>query len=249
MTNFRSNYRILCAIPCYNEGFNLPSLLVDLNQTELTNVDFVFIDDGSKDNTRELIENSGYKYIFHATNGGYGKAVQTGFKYAVEQKYDGFVIFPGDHQRSAKDLRRLIDLFLHSDFDVVTGSKFHIYSEKYGPIRRRIGNRIFSSIARIFWQSPIEDVLSGFKIYRVNAVRDFFFRLPVGYPFDIVFSLYAAREGLKVTEIPVDCRYDDHTSKMRSVLWVSFLMFSHLFIHYFFRPLLELAPEKVPASE
>ena len=111
---------------------------------------------------------------------------------------------------------------------------FHIYSEKYGPIRRRIGNIIYSTMARFIWKSPIEDVLSGFKIYNVKAVLPFFEILPEGYPFDICFSFYASLFKLKVTELPVDCRYDDHTSKMKSVIWVSIKMLTHLIFHLFF---------------
>lgn len=228
--------KVLCAIPCFNESYNLPNLFNDLALTNVANIcDIIFINDFSSDNSKELILNEGYQLINHKENLGYGQSVQSGYNYAVQNCYEAIIIFPGDHQRSASDLIKLIEKYRNSDYDIVTGSKFHIYSQKYGPIRRRIGNQIFSKMAKYLWGSPIEDVLSGFKIYNINKVKPFFDILPKGYPFDIVFSLYAARFDLKVSELPVNCRYDDHTTKMKSVILVSIKMFSYTLVHYFFR--------------
>ena len=228
---------VLCAIPCFNESYNLPSLFMDLEREGIFKIaDVLFIDDHSSDATAALILQQGYHLVRHTENRGYGQAVQTGFSYALDKNYSAFIIFPGDHQRSAKDVRHLILTFHHNSYDVFTGSKFHIYSTLYGPIRRRIGNMIYSKIAKYGWRSPIEDVLSGFKIYSVTKVAPFFQHLPRGYAFDICFSLYASRFGLRLTEIPVACRYDAHTSKMNSVLWVSIKMLFHLIIHFFKQP-------------
>ncbi len=244
------NKSVLCAIPCYNESYNLPNLFADLEREGIFDIaDVVFIDDHSSDETPLMILKQDYKMIRHSQNQGYGQAVQTGFAQALAGKYEAFIIFPGDHQRSAKDLRQLILIHQQKEFDVVTGSKFHIYSEKYGPIRRRIGNIIYSKIAEYGWKSPIKDVLSGFKIYSVAKVTPFFQYLPRGYAFDICFSLYASRFGLKVMETPVACRYDEHTSKMNSVLWVSFKMLMHLIVHLVKQPLFHSANSRQTAFE
>lgn len=237
--------KVLCAIPCYNESYNLPALFKDLKSNNITEIaDIVFIDDCSKDHSVQMIKAQGFNLIQHEKNMGYGQAVKSGFQHAVDGEYHGFVIFPGDGQRSAADLAKLIQIHSEGQFDVVTGSKFHIYSELYGPIRRCIGNIIYWKIAQYGWGSPIQDVLSGFKIYSVAAVKPFFFSLPGGYPFDICFSLYAARFGLKLTEVDVKCRYDAHTSKMKSVLWVSFKMLYHLIYHYFAQPFICPVPRE-----
>jgi glycosyltransferase involved in cell wall biosynthesis len=229
------NKKFLCIIPCYNEEYNLPALFDDIkkNQLEL-HADIVFVDDGSSDETKRFIHNAGYVCLQHDANRGYGQAVITGFHYARQSGYEVFAIFPGDHQRQVTDLLILYQQLCARNVDVVVGSKFHIYSEKYGPVRRRIGNRIFSRLAKVFWQAPIEDVLSGFKVYRMSAVEPFLHKLPTQYSFDIVFSLYACRAGLKIIEVPVNCRYDEHTSKMRSVIWVSIKMLNSLLYHYVF---------------
>ncbi|MBS1959503.1 MAG: glycosyltransferase family 2 protein [Bdellovibrionales bacterium] len=229
--------KVLCVVPCYNESENLPNLFRDISDVELAkSCDFLFIDDHSRDNTSELIKSNGFNVIRHEINLGYGGAVKTGLKYAIDQHYKFFVLFPGDHQRQATDVLRLIDHQAKTQSDVVVGSKFHICSKKYGPIGRRLGNRIYSTIARVFWGSPIEDVLSGFKIYYVPAIAGLIDYLPGGYPLDIVFSYYASLVGLKMTEINVACRYDKGTTKMRSIILVSMKMMTWLLIHMIIKP-------------
>jgi len=229
---------VLCLIPCYNESNNLPSLLGDIRDSNLASqVDFLFVDDCSRDATYEVVRRAGYNIIRHDVNKGYGGAVKTGLNHAIDEGYSRMVLFPGDHQRSAKDVIKLIKEQERTSDDVVVGSKFHIYSEKYGPIRRRIGNRLFSFLAKKLWGSPIEDVLSGFKIYDIDSVKAMVPFLPDGYPLDIVFSYYSSRMGLKISEIPVECRYSKDTTKMKSVLIVSFKMLYKLVKHALLHPL------------
>lgn len=45
---------------------------------------------------------------------------------------------------------------------------------------------------------------------------------------DIVFSFRAAQEGLKIGSIPVACKYNDHTTKMRSTIIVAIFMLIEL---------------------
>lgn len=224
--------QVLCVVPCYNESQNLPNLFTDIATVKLAEVcDFLFIDDKSRDDTSALVKDRGFNVIRHSRNLGYGGAVKTGLRYAIDHNYKFFVLYPGDHQRSASDVLRLIAHQEKTQSDVVVGAKFHIYSQRYGPIGRRLGNRIYSGIARVFWNSPIEDVLSGFKIYYVPAIAGLVGYLPGGYSLDIVFSYYASLVGLKITEINVACRYDKGTTKMRSIVLVSAKMLAWLLIH------------------
>lgn len=227
--------RTLCVIPCYNEAVNLASLFSDIRTSKLAKVcDILFVDDCSQDETPSLITKEGFHLIQHSQNRGYGGAVRTGYDFAVSKGYENFILFPGDHQRKADDALLLIAMLEEQEVDVVVGNKFHIYLANGSPVRRRIGNIIFSRMAKHLWSSTVEDVLAGFKVYRISAVRPFFDFLPFGYPLDIVFSLYASRCGLKMREIPVACRYDQHTTKMRSVIGVSIQLMVYALVHYFF---------------
>ncbi|MCB9229287.1 MAG: glycosyltransferase family 2 protein [Deltaproteobacteria bacterium] len=215
----------LCAIPCYNEAINLEALFRDIDENNIRDhFDLIFVDDGSSDQTRNMIEEKGYPVISHKKNMGYGESVKTAFRYALKETYDYMAIFPGDHQRSASDLLQLKQKLIDDNLDAIAGSKFHIYSKKYGPIGRRIGNRMFSFMAKYGWNAPFKDVLSGFKIYKINAVKEFLPGLPGNYGFDITFSYMASQFDLKTAAIPVDCKYTKHTTKMKSIILTSIMM-------------------------
>lgn len=125
--------KILCAIPCYNEEMNLASLIEDLRQNRIMDqFDVVFVDDCSKDATGSIIVRNDFKVIRHEVNQGYGGSVKTAVKYAATNSYDYLAIFPGDHQRSAVDLKEMYRAQVQSGLDVIVGSKFHIYSENMG---------------------------------------------------------------------------------------------------------------------
>ena len=228
--------KVLCAVAVYNESFNLPNLFKDVEDQALADyVDFVFIDDFSTDHSVSLIQNAGYEVLSQPEKGGYGGAVKMGMRLASERGYQYMVLFPGDHQRQANDVKKLISLALKTNHDVIVGSKFHIYSEFYkGSIGRKFGNKLYSNFAKFFWNSSISDVLSGFKIYKVARTHAIMEVVPQGYPLDIVFSLYASRQKLIMSEIPVNCRYDQNTTKMKSIALVSMNMMLHLLTHLFY---------------
>ena len=222
--------KFLCAIPCYNEEINLPSLFEDLETNQIPeHFEIIFIDDGSKDSTKSMIEQKGYRVVSHEKNMGYGQAVKTAFQFGKEHDFSYFAIFPGDHQRSASDLLKMQRLIIQENADAIVGSKFHIYSKKHGPIGRKYGNRMFSGLAKYGWGSDFDDVLSGFKIYRIATVNPFFDHLPENYGLDITFSYIASQYNLKIIAIPVNCKYNQHTSKMRSTIITSLMMILTLF--------------------
>ena len=226
--------KILIGVPCYNCENTLPSLLKDLKVFKDKNkFDFYFINDGSFDKTSFILKKAQVNFYENKKNRGYGNAVKKIIKYAIENKYYFCLIFPGDYQRSFNDISRLINISLNKNYDTVTGSKFHIYIQNKGPVGRKIGNRIFTNIAKFFWSSKIEDVLSGFKVYRVDSVRNFYKKLPNNYSFDLIFSYLASKKGLRQIEIPVKCKYNKDTSKIKNILLTALIMLKDLAIFKF----------------
>ena len=215
--------KTLCLVPCFNEGENLPHLLREIQAANLSpGCDWALLDDGSTDGSSSILKNSGFPLIIHPKNAGYGAAVKSGFRYARERGYVNLAVFPGDRQRSLADLNLLLKEMENRKADLVVGSKTHAFGKI--PWRRALGNRLFSAFAGLFWRSPIRDVLSGFKVYRVAAALPFLDFLPNRYEFDLVFSLYCGRFGLSVIEVPVSVKYHAHSTKMKSEVGVGLRM-------------------------
>ena len=79
--------KILLIIPAYNEEENVLKVyntIKDYNKNAENKLDYVFINDGSKDNTLKLLQENNINHVNLIHNLGIGGAVQTGYKYAYE---------------------------------------------------------------------------------------------------------------------------------------------------------------------
>mgnify|MGYP002532207530 CR=1 FL=1 len=91
--------KILLMIPAYNEAENIGALLKQMKEAGLeTSMDILVIDDCSRDGTSEIVKEFGFKVIRQVFNMGYGAALQTAYKYAVEKDYDYLLQMDADGQ-------------------------------------------------------------------------------------------------------------------------------------------------------
>ena len=210
----------VCGILCFNNEKIIQKLINDLNSSrELSRIKKIFIDDGSIDTTGKILISNNLKIISHHKNLGYGYAVKSAFSYALENKFEYLLIFPGDYQRSLEDLQLMINLSKNNKFDLVSGSKFK--KIKLLPTHRKIGNLFYSKLAKILWGSKLEDVLSGFKSYKVKKFVNIIDKLPNNYSFDIVMNQVISKKKFNCLEFDADVKYNDQTSKMKSMIHLS----------------------------
>ena len=99
--------KVLVVIPAYNEALNIERTVLDI-QENASDVDYVIINDGSKDNTLEVIKENNFNHIDGFCNLGLFGAVQTGFKLALQDGYDVVIQFDGDGQHSAEYIRYML---------------------------------------------------------------------------------------------------------------------------------------------
>lgn len=232
----------LCIVPCFNEAANLDGLLRELSASGLPErCDLLFVNDGSQDRTSEILIAAPFPVIHHPRNLGYGAAVKTGIQRAREENYRFAAVFPGDRQRNPQDLLRLVEQMSEGGCDLVVGGKLHAVENM--PRGRAWGNRFFSWWARFLWSSDYADVLSGFKVYRVESFAPWLDFLPDGYEFDIVCSLLCRKLRLASRESPVAVHYHEHSTKMRSVVGVGLNLF-YASLRAWWGP----APKPLPAT-
>ena len=79
--------KTLVVIPAYNEEKSILKTVESLKEN-CKNVDYVIINDCSKDNTLEICNKNNFNVIDLPINLGIGGAVQTGYKYAYKNNYD-----------------------------------------------------------------------------------------------------------------------------------------------------------------
>lgn len=156
--------------PCYNDQHSIETLVEDafsILKGIANKYEVIVVDDNSSDSSRIILQSLGKKYkdlklIFHAKNGGYGKALQSGFKSA---RYDLIFYTDGDGQYDVKQLPILVAL-MQSDVDFVNGIK-HARSD---PTYRIVIGNAYSFFVRWFFWVPITDVDCDFRLMRKHII-------------------------------------------------------------------------------
>ena len=161
--------KTIVIIPAYNEELNIEKTIEDVKKNA-PYVDYIVINDGSRDDTLSILEKHHYSYINGVCNLGLFGAVQTGFRFAIENQYDCAIQFDGDGQHSAKYIRYMLDEIQNGN-DIVIGSRF--VTDKKPFTIRMIGSRLISIAIRLVTGKIITDPTSGFRAYSRNCIFDY----------------------------------------------------------------------------
>lgn len=167
------NSEICVIVPCYNEEASIAGVLRNLAE-HLPEAKVVVIDDGSKDNTIAVAEQSDNAVVLKLpVNLGIGGAVQTGLKYAARNGYRYAVKFDGDGQHKAEEIATLLKPISEQRADVVIGSRF-VDEKSVGfksTFSRRLGIKMFRWVNSLLIGQTITDNTSGFRAYNYNALQ------------------------------------------------------------------------------
>ncbi|MDM8203196.1 glycosyltransferase family 2 protein [Faecalicoccus acidiformans] len=190
-------FKALVIIPAYNEALNIGKTVQDI-RLNAPNLNYVIINDGSKDDTLEVIKKNEYNYIDGFCNQGLFGAVQTGFKLALEEDYDVAIQFDGDGQHSAKYLQSMIDEIQKGN-DIVIGSRY--VTEKKPWSARMIGSRLISLGIKMVTGKTIKDPTSGLRAYNKSCIRDY--ALDSNNPPEPDTLVYMLKKGRSIKEVQV----------------------------------------------
>jgi glycosyltransferase involved in cell wall biosynthesis len=161
------------------------------------------IDDGSTDGTARRARDAGAQVVRLPFNMGYGVALQTGYKYALRHGYDCVVQMDADGQHEPDDIPALLGVIERREADLALGSRF-ISGRVYRPtLSRRLGMRLFRTLAFALTGIRFSDVTSGFQALSQDLLRFFTTeRYPGDYP-DADVLIMLQRAGFTVKEVPV----------------------------------------------
>jgi len=161
------------------------------------------IDDGSTDDTGRVAEASGVRVLKHPFNLGIGGAVQSGFQFALEHRYDYMIQVDADGQHDPSEIPTLAaEMRAHPDMDVICGSRFLKDLQYVGPISRRAGIHVFAFILSRLVGQRVTDPTSGFRLYNRRAIALFARDYPHDYPeVEAVLVLHFHR--LRMREVAV----------------------------------------------
>ena len=220
-------HKILIIIPAYNEESRI-SAVVQSVRDNAPEFDIVVIDDGSKDDTAQVARSAGALVVSHPFNLGYGVAIQTGYKYALNKGYDFMVQIDGDGQHDPAFIPQVLAPIVAGDADIVLGSRF-LGTESYEPsLPRRIGMAFFRRILSLLTKTRITDSTSGYQAFNREVIRFFTTEVfPCDYPdADMLLTLH--RANFRIMEVPVKMHASATGKSMHSGLKPLYYMFKML---------------------
>lgn len=202
----------LVIIPTYNEKENIQAIINAVMELPL---DFhvLIIDDGSPDGTativKDLMQNKfdGRLHIIErAGKLGLGTAYITGFKWAIEHKYDYIFEMDADFSHNPNDLLKLYDACANQGADVAIGSRYVTGVNVVNwPMGRVLMSYFASKYVRTVLGMKIHDTTAGFKCYRREVLETIELdkiRFK-GYAFQIEMKFTAYKCGFTLQEVPI----------------------------------------------
>jgi dolichyl-phosphate beta-glucosyltransferase len=221
-------------VPCYNESARLPAAeLESFLDADQRNSVFVFVDDGSRDQTSALLERirkgreDRVVVLQLATNRGKAEAVRHGMNYAFHQgcSYAGF--WDADLATPLAAIAPFVDLLeSHAELDMVFGARVKLLGRH---VERRASRhyvgRVFATAVSLILGLPIYDTQCGAKIFRCTPHMRSVFAEPFlsRWIFDVeIIARYIAllnspeEAARRIYEFPLDTWTDVKGSKLKA---------------------------------
>lgn len=164
--------QISIVVPLLNEDESIPELLkwIEKVMTEHQfSYEVLFIDDGSTDNSWQVIEslkqkNTNVKGIKFQRNYGKSAALHVGFQATTGQV---IITMDADLQDSPDEIPELYDMIANQGFDLVSGWK----KKRYDPLSKTIPTKLYNGVNRMISGIKLHDMNCGLKAYKNTVVK------------------------------------------------------------------------------
>jgi len=208
------NNEIIFLIRTYNEGNYLLDTIKNIQDAWYSKI--LVVDDGSKDNTKEILEKrNNIFYIRHLINLWAGAALETGFEFLRrnwEKIWIKYVVsFDADWQHQIEDLEKFKRAFEENkNLDVVLGSRF-IKNTVYNiPLHRKIILFLAKFFTFFISSISVSDPHNGYKMFTLDAINKIHLTMDwFAYASELIDEI--AKNKLKFKEVPVNILYTDYS--------------------------------------
>lgn len=211
--------KLIIQIPCYNEAETLEIALNDLPKhiDGIDEIEYLIINDGSKDNTVEVARNWGVHYIVNfRQNKGLAKGFMAGISECLRQGADIIVNTDADDQYAGADIEKIIRPILDGKADIVIGERPIDQTEHFSPLKKKL-QHLGSWVVRKASGTDIPDAPSGFRAYsrdaalRLNVVNE--------YTYTLEQIVQAGRNHMAIMSVPIRTNGELRPSRLFSSMF------------------------------
>lgn len=211
--------KLIIQIPCYNEAETLEIALNDLPKhiDGIDEIEYLIINDGSKDNTVEVARNWGVHYVVNfKQNKGLAKGFMAGLDACLRNGADIIVNTDADNQYVGEDIEKLIRPILNGEADMVIGERPIDQTEHFSPLKKKL-QHFGSWVVRKASKTDIPDAPSGFRAYsreaamRMNVVNE--------YTYTLETIVQAGRNRMALTSVPIRTNGELRPSRLFSSMF------------------------------
>ena len=196
-------------LPAYNEATRIQPVLESIAEK---GYNMVIVNDGSTDNTLDVILESKRKYpnqihVFSLMiNRGVGVATQTGFDAVLNFNPKYVVSMDSDGQHSADDLDDVIKPLVTGEAQAVIG----VRPLEDMPRSRNYANAIMNFLTKIFYRVDVSDSQTGFRAITRDALDKITINA-TGYLISSEFIREINDNDIPFTEVPIETIYTPET--------------------------------------
>ncbi len=192
------DYKFTIIVPVYNEEDNLERVeneLLAYSKIATVSTCVLFVNDGSKDKSQELIEaisnrNQNFNYISFQENRGLSAAIKAGFDYAKTELV-GYI--DSDLQTAPEDFNLLLNHI--GEYDLVTG----VRANRKDSFVKNMSSKIANGIRRTFTHDGMDDTGCPLKVIKTDFAK----RIPMFKGLHRFLPAMILLQNGKVIQIPV----------------------------------------------
>lgn len=211
--------KLIIQIPCYNESETLEIALNALPKhiEGIDEIEYLIINDGSKDNTVEVARNWGVHYIVNfKRNKGLAKGFMAGLDACLRNGADIIVNTDADNQYCADDIEKLVRPILEGKTDIVIGERPIDTTEHFSPLKKKL-QHLGSWVVRVASKTDIPDAPSGFRAYSRDAAMQM--NVSNEYTYTLETIVQAGRNKIAMDSVPVRTNAELRPSRLFSSMF------------------------------
>ena len=218
-------------LPAYNEATRIQPVIEAIAEK---GYNMVIVNDGSSDNTLDVILESKRKYPnqIHVysllINRGVGIATQTGFDAALKFNPKYLVSMDSDGQHSADDLDNVIRPLVTGEAQAVIG----VRPLEDMPRSRNYANAIMNLLTRIFYRVNVSDSQTGFRAITSEAMDKISINA-TGYLISSEFIREINDNNIPFAEVPIKTIYTPETQAKGTNVTVAIKILLQMIKHQF----------------